>query len=179
MLVSDIVLTWYPGDPPSTDDPLVLLGAANFTPEGSRLRRSVEQLTQSADFLRGTTGEVYARGNVRSSLEWTEVREVADPNEAQEIATTLAAGLPTDDGWLKLEFGDRSTTWKAARAVIRGFSDDHDDVEGLLSLRWTVECGALSVLAGGSPPTIYTPGEITTEESTPTDRFALLLEDAS
>lgn len=181
LIKSQITLTWYPGDPESTDSPLVLLSSSHYVEGPSPLKGEAEQLVQRAELVRADSADYFARGNVGTVLEWTEVRKnQSDPMVAQETALALLAGLPTLRGWLKIELATRSTTWHAARAVVRLAGYDHDATRKYLYLRWAVDCGAISILTeGGDPPTVYPDGEITLEESTPTDRVALLLEDAS
>lgn len=180
LIQSQITLTWYPGNSGDTADPLVLLDTSHYVEGPETLTGVSEQLVQRADLVRAGSADWYARGNVATTLEWTEVRSVADPMVAQETALALLAGLPTVRGWLLLELATRDTTWQAERAVVRSAGYEHDDVRKHLRLRWAVDCGALSIYTeGATPPTVYPDGEITLEEATPTDRVALLLEDAS
>ena len=174
LLESQITLTWYPGVPGDTADPLVLLSSSHYVPDPSGLSGDIEQLVQRADYVRGTGADFFPRGNNATRLTWEEVRRYTDPMEAQEVAMTLAAGLPAVSGWMSIAFATRDTTWKVSPAVVKSLGWSHDDKKGWLRLRWSVDCGALSILAEGEePPTIYAPGEVIA--GTAVNRGAILL----
>lgn len=171
---SEVTLTWYPGSPGDTADPLTLLSTSHLVEPGSTLAAQVSQLVQTAEFVRGDAVDHYPRGNKRTSLTWTEVREIADPMVALETALAREAGLPALRGWMSINLARRDTSWKVVPAVIRGISHRHDEFEGLLYLSYSVECGALSILLEGEePPPIYAPGELM--EGPAVNRGAILL----
>lgn len=174
MLCSQVTLTWYPGVPGDTADPLVLLSSSHYVPDPSALSGQVEQLVQRADYVQAAAPDFFPRGNASLSLSWEEGRRYTDPMEAQEVALTRAAGLPQLSGWMSIALATRATTWKAVPTILRALAWSHDDKKGWLTLRYTADIGALSILVEGeTPPTIYAPGELV--EGVAISRGAILL----
>lgn len=161
MICSQITLTWYPGAPPSTETPLVLLSPTHHTEDDGNLAAAIEQLGQRADYVRGAGADFFPRRSRSHRLDFTEIRRIASPMVAAETALAIQAGMPTAKGWLKIELAGRATTWKAVPCVLRGVSHRTRARQGLLYLDWSLDCGPVSILTGGeTPPTIYAPGEI-------------------
>lgn len=155
-------LTWYPGVPGDTADPLTLLSTSHSLPNDG-LASQVEQMVQQAGFVRGTSIDIFPRGNQKTTLTWDEAREINDPTDAAETSLTIEAGLPSLKGWMSIAISGKDTTWKVVPAVVRGVGARYDRADRLLYLTWSVDCGALSILAEGEePPTIYAPGEVST-----------------
>ena len=179
LLCPKIELTWYPGDYPSTDSPLVLLDEDHYVDDPSPLSGGSSSQIQQADYVRGEVPDFFGRGNQTTDLVFTEVRKIASPMVAQETALALLAGLPLIPGWLKIVNTGRTTTWKVVPCAIRGITYRIDARKGHLRLTWTLASGLVSILVPDEePPVIWPDGEIELEEATPTDRVALLLEDA-
>jgi len=175
----DIEITWYPGEYPSTASPLVLLDEDHKVEGAGPLEAMAQQLVQRADYVRSGAPDFFARGNVTTALRWTEVRQIPVMADAITAGLAIVAGLPTTTGWLKIVVNGSDTTWKGVPATIRGVGQKYHGPKGLLYLDWSVDCGPLSILVEGEePPVIWPDGEIELEEATPTDRVALLLEDA-
>lgn len=172
MRCSLVTITWYPGAIGTTDDPLVLLSPSHYVPDPAALAGMVEQLVDSAETVRGAAVANYARGNVRSPLSWREVRRITDPMEAQEVALTKAAGLPTSTGWCLIELDGRETTWSLSSAVIRNLRWEADERRRLLFLDWSVDGGVIAPYDGEEAVTIYAPGELS--EGPVTNRGAIL-----
>lgn len=177
LIDSLVTLTWYPGSPGMTDDPLVLLSTSDQVEAGSPIMGIHEQLVQSVDKARATSAANIVRGNRRERLTWTTYKTVANPATAIETGLAASAGLPTVRGWVKLELTGRDTIWQIEEVVIRAIGHSHDPMKKLLKLEWSIEGGALSIHdEGASPPTIYPDGELLVSTPDPTDRGARLLE---
>lgn len=179
LLDSELTITWYPGTPGDVADPLVLLSTSDRVEEGSFPEVVASQTDQVTGYVRGGSVGNFSRGNNSTSISFETVRSVADPMTAMETALTVAAGLPNLVGWIRIQLARKSAQWQIPDVVLNEIGGRPVRRRGLLIHPWTIRGGKLAIYTGGDdPPTIYTPGEMLSEDSTPTDRNAILAEDA-
>jgi len=174
-LCSQITVTWYPGVPPSSASPVVLLSPSHYVTDPAPLRVAVEQLVQRADYVRSEAPDFIPRNNVATTLEWTEVRKIVNPVTAAQTALDVAVAMPTQQGWVRVQLEGLADSWQVT-ATVRGVASDHDARKGDLFLTYTLDCGVISRYTGVAPTPTPVTDTFLLEGSSPGNLFALLLE---
>lgn len=144
-------LTWYPGEYPSDTGAVVLQSADHYVDDAAGFGAAVEDLVQTAEFLRGSAPAFYNRGNRTTRLEWEEVRRYASPAEAMAAGLEIAAAMPSASGWLRIDLPDLYRAWKAEPCMIQRVAFPQPARDGratLLRIQWTLLIGPLAEIPG-------------------------------
>lgn len=134
-------LTFHPEAHPSTTGAVVLLGEDDLIDAGSAVGGQVSQMVQQAAYVRGSTPDLFVRGQRATTLDWETVKQIADPAEAAAAAIELVTALPDSTGWALVEIPAEERSWSLIPAAIESAGWTHDPRRGLLRLRWRLLAG--------------------------------------
>lgn len=145
------LLTFYPGDYPSEENPLALLSSEHRVPNDAALRAAISQLIQRAEYVRGSTPGLFVRGQKSLNLTWQEVRLVNSPGEALVIALDIAVDLPTTTGWLLIDIPDQGRKFGVSPVAIELADTAHNPLKNRINLTWQLATGEPFKIAVEAP----------------------------